>query len=415
MMKALGLQELCLQLLARHIDVCPSLEYIPADLCDRLFEIVLALYPATPQTLRLLGALCPQNLSTLDLTRVRPLDEKALSTLLVQTPDLRVLLLQDDGTLTSKLLVKVVAAGRATLRSLSLTKVVNLDDAALKHLAGLTRLEVLRLDGWKKLTPNGLQHLVPLVNLRELSLAHCTQITGLGSASKKFLPHLKFLNLSSSGVRGKALAEVLQVLEGACKLKRLILRGTSLAPSMLLEKTFAAPVWNRLTVLSLAGNPHIGRPQDLTSLAKLRSLVALDLSLTLVTTEGVKLLGKLLGSTLKVLGLSETHITEEVMSVVAAGTFPSLILLDLTLNKFPCSREVFCTPLSGNLALRFLDLGHCEWGEAASGPVAVAPPRVFQGSFSVIFSEEEHEMTPRERQAAAGCKLLWASYFDIDF
>lgn len=405
-MRQKGLQELCLQVLARYIDVCPSLEFIPSELCDRLFEIVLEQYPPTPQTLRLLASLSPANITTLNLTQLKPLEERPLLALLGETPEIRVLLLQDDpkGTLTPKLLARLAAAGRTTLHTLSLTKCVGLDNGALKNVAAFTRLESLRLDGWKKLTSQGLGHLVALPNLKELSLAKCSQISTLEPLAK-LIPRLHFLNISFTGIRGKAAGDAMQSLaKSSTKLKTLLVQGLTLTSTAITADTFAPSGWARLTSLALGRNPAFGTKTDLGALARLKFLVALDLTNTVVDNGGVEALGKHLGPELKVLGLSETRVGPEVAALLTL--FPSLSLLDLSFNLFDLRCQDFLATFLGRPKLRLLDLSFCEWGEEAA-----APPPFQSQTLSVIF--REGPANAATQKATLEYDQLWASHFDF--
>lgn len=374
-MKQKGLQELCLRLLAENIDCCPTLESIPAELCDRLVELVLERHSPKPQTLRLLGTMGLANVSTLDLSMPNTeLSEGVLLSLLGSIESLRALALRDEprGSITAKVLKKL-STSHQELRSLSLSKCTNIKNAGLGFLLQLRRLGSLRLDGFRNITGEGLENLRNLGELKELFLVRCPTITTLEFVPRRLLHHqLQTLDLSFTGIRGDQLRGFLLGFtkgpsSSSARLRKLFLQGLSLSPKMVSEEIATlGTTMPSLTSLSLAGNVNIGREAELLRFSGWTTpLAALDLSRTLVNSAGFGVLAASgLEGRLRVLGLAETAVTQEGV-ILNLPRFRVLELIDLCFNTFTSPRA-FRRALGLHSSLKIADLRFCEWlGESA--------------------------------------------------
>jgi hypothetical protein len=123
-----------------------------------------------------------------------------------------------------------VLAGLRDLRELRLGQVVyqgydpKVGDAGLVHLAGLTRLEILELQG-TGLTDRGLANLSGLTRLQDLSLGD-TRITDAGLKHLKGLSQLQELDLRDTAVTDAGLT----ALTGLSRLRTVRLEGTRVTP-----------------------------------------------------------------------------------------------------------------------------------------------------------------------------------------
>ncbi len=96
-------------------------------------------------------------------------------------------------------------------------------DAGIAHLAGLTKLESLRLTGIK-LSDAGLAHLANLKQLQTLELSG-TRVTSKGLAGLTQMPQLKSLNLANTDIDDDGL----RLLGAITSLERLDLRWTDVS------------------------------------------------------------------------------------------------------------------------------------------------------------------------------------------
>jgi Leucine-rich repeat (LRR) protein len=96
-------------------------------------------------------------------------------------------------------------------------------DAGLKHLRGLTQLQVLTLDS-TQVTDAGLEHLRGLTQLRELQLTN-TQVTDAGLGHLRGLTQLQWLSLDRTQVTDAGLEH----LRGLTQLQQLYLDNTQVA------------------------------------------------------------------------------------------------------------------------------------------------------------------------------------------
>ena len=390
-MRQKGLQELCLGLLARNIDACPTLQFIPSELCDRLFELVLQLHPPSTQTLRLLATLAPGNVTTLDLTGVKALNETALLTMLTQTSLLRHLSLRDEPRgpfVTARVLATV--ATLTDLRELSLVKCNNLTDASLRILGGsLGKLVSLRLEGMKKVTSAGLDGLSGLAGLSELSLAQCPLVSSLGKIPKMIVLQLRVLDVSFTGLLGSSLKNLTTLLSSSGKLDRLLLRGLSLSPKAFAgEVVLRGQLLTRMSSFAVAGNVNIGRLPDLSLIMALSGLVALDLNKTQINVEGVGLLTTShLSSTLKVFGLAKTRVAQEIGSLLRE--FRGLRFADISFNYFQ-SLSLLLEDLRHHPGtLEMVDASFCDWEAEFTREDLTRFPSILKVVVEELLADEE--------------------------
>ena len=108
-------------------------------------------------------------------------------------------------------------------------------DAGLKHLRGLTQLQVLTLDS-TQVTDAGLEHLRGLTQLRELQLAN-TQVTDAGLEHLRGLTQLGLLDLG----RTQGTDAGLEHLKGLTQLRNLYLANTQVSDAGVNELKKALP------------------------------------------------------------------------------------------------------------------------------------------------------------------------------
>ncbi|MEX2287792.1 MAG: PQQ-binding-like beta-propeller repeat protein [Planctomycetaceae bacterium] len=133
------------------------------------------------------------------------------------------------------------------LKNLQVFHLNNVTDAGLAHIAGLTNLDFLRLDGVKA-TDDGLAHLKGLTKLKTLELMG-TEIKGAGLIHIKDLTGLEKLSLSfNSDLTDAALVH----LKGLTNLKTLALDDTNVTPAGVDELKKALPNCQILTSLETA-------------------------------------------------------------------------------------------------------------------------------------------------------------------
>ena len=108
-------------------------------------------------------------------------------------------------------------------------------DAALSHLAGLTKLRVLDLS-WTEVTSAGLAHLKRLTKLQSLNLTS-TKITDAGLVRLAALPALESLNLTGTQVTDAGL----EYLKDLPKLRSLNLSTTNVTNAGTKELREALP------------------------------------------------------------------------------------------------------------------------------------------------------------------------------
>jgi Leucine-rich repeat (LRR) protein len=102
-------------------------------------------------------------------------------------------------------------------------KRADISDAGLAHLAGLTQLETLVLQGEPRVSDAGLAHLSGLSQLRTLNLGR-SEVTDEGLAAIRDLTQLRLLRLGSSRITGAGLAHLREMKE----LRNLILQNAPL-------------------------------------------------------------------------------------------------------------------------------------------------------------------------------------------
>jgi Leucine-rich repeat (LRR) protein len=196
----------------------------------------------------------------------------------------------DDGKERVVKAVTDLPAGPWTMRHVILTNNQQVDDAGLKVLAGLKRLNALDLHA-TQLTDTGVKELAGLKSLTWLSL-YGTNVTDTGVKELAGLKNLRMLNLHSTKVTDAGL----KALAGLQSLQSLVLHGTTVTDAGLKD----------LAVLQSLQSLALGQTQvtdaGLKDLAGLKGLQSLHLGATSVTDAGLKDLTGLEGLQTLVLG-----------------------------------------------------------------------------------------------------------------
>jgi hypothetical protein len=199
------------------------------------------------------------------------------------------------------------ALGQLTnLRWLDLTA-CGVDDASLKELAGLRKLELLNL-GTSKVSSVGLKELASMTDLHSLDL-HRTNITDDGLKELTGFKKLKWLNISSVLGESKITDAGVKNIAGKLDLQMLILSGTQVTDAGV--KELAA--FKNLKLLWLHGN-NISDASAKT-LSSLSDLEELNLGFTRITDDTVKQLAGL--KKLQVLSTSNTKTSDASLKALA--------------------------------------------------------------------------------------------------
>jgi F-box/leucine-rich repeat protein 14 len=178
--------------------------------------------------------------------------------------------------------------GKLKLQKLALVG-TKIEDAGVEKLVGLADLTDLSLSGSGKITDAGLASIAKMTKLKRLNLRFCGELTSAG------MVHLENLNeLAYAGVK--------MALKGKVKLEQLYLSGNALTD----ESMPAVGELTRLKILVLARNSITAG--GVKNFAGLRQLEELTLSNAKLDAESVGIIGQLLE--LKMLSLGATGLDD---------------------------------------------------------------------------------------------------------